>query len=120
MAAAASMASSLRRSNRLLSAAPYNASMRIHNRNQRPPQQQQQQQLNYSTHDHDDYSHMDSSGISSTAKVILDTLDKMSTPIRDAQRIPLPAARAETRRAIAEQLLDRVMREIEETPLWTA
>lgn len=107
MAAAASMASSLRRSNRLLSAAPYNASMRIHNRNQRPPQQQQQQQLNYSTHDHDDYSHMDSSGISSTAKVILDTLDKMSTPIRDAQRIPLPAARAETRRAIAEQLLDR-------------
>lgn len=80
--------------------------MRIHNRSQRPPQQQQQQ-LNYSTNDHDDYSPMDNSGISSTAKVILDTLEKMSTPIRDAQRIPLPAARAETRRAIAEQLLDR-------------
>ena len=108
VAAAASMASSLRRSNRLLSVAPYNASMRIHNRSQRPSQQQQQQQqLNYSTNDHEDYSPMDDAGISSTAKVILDTLEKMSTPIRDAQRIPLPAARAETRRAIAEQLLDR-------------
>ena len=105
MAAAASMASSLRRSNRLLSAAPYNASMRIHNRNQRPSQQQQQQ-LSYSKNDHEDYSQMDQSGISSTAKVILDTLEKMSTPIKDAQRIPLPAARAETRRAIAEQLLE--------------
>ena len=108
VAAAATMASSLRRSNRLLSAAPYNASMRIHNRSQRQPQQQPQQpQLNYSANDHDDYSPMDSAGISSTAKVILDTLEKMSTPIKDAQRIPMPAARAETRRAIAEQLLDR-------------
>ena len=104
VAAAASMASTLRRSNRLLSAAPYNASMRIHNRNRPPPQQQE---LNYSANDHEDFSHMDNAGISSTAKVILDTLEKMSTPIRDAQRIPLPAARAETRRAIAEQLLDR-------------
>lgn len=105
IAAGASMASSLKRSNRLLSAAPYNASMRIHNRNQRQSQQQQQQ-LNYSKKDHEDYSQMDQSGISSTAKVILDTLEKMSTPIKDAQKIPLPAARAETRRAIAEQLLE--------------
>ncbi len=45
-----------------------------------------------------------SPGMSSTAKMILDTLEKMSTPLRDAQKIPVP--RAERRRRIAEELLE--------------
>lgn len=111
---AATMAASLRRSNRLLSAAPYHASMRIHNRNQRGTggsgiggaQQQPQQQQQANDHE-DESSKMDTSGMSSTAKIILDTLEKMSTPIRDAQKIPMASARAEKRRAIADQLLER-------------
>jgi len=50
--------------------------------------------------------------MSSTARLILDTLDKMSTPLADARRIPVPTSapattsRAERRRRIAEELLE--------------
>jgi len=40
--------------------------------------------------------------MSSTARVILDTLDKMSTPIQDARKIPVP--RAEKRKMIEDEL----------------
>ena len=58
-------------------------------------------------HETAEESSANASGMSSTAKLILDTLEKMSTPVKDAQKIPLAAARAEKRRAIAEQLLER-------------
>jgi hypothetical protein len=37
--------------------------------------------------------------MSSTARLILDTLEKMSTPVRDAQKMPI-VARAEKRRQV--------------------
>ena len=42
-------------------------------------------------------------GMSSTARLILDTLEKMSTPVRDAQKIPL-VGRAEKRRQVMSEL----------------
>ncbi len=42
-------------------------------------------------------------GMSSTARFILDTLEKMSTPVRDAQKIPL-IGRAEKRRQVMSEL----------------
>jgi hypothetical protein len=46
-------------------------------------------------------------GMSSTARLILDTLERMSTPIRDAQKIPLKVpivGRAEKRRQVMSEL----------------
>jgi len=46
-----------------------------------------------------------SDGMSSTARLILDTLDKMSTPILDARKIPTPVQpRAEKRKLIEDEL----------------
>ena len=42
-------------------------------------------------------------GMSSTARLILDTLERMSTPIRDAQKIPI-VGRAEKRRQVMSEL----------------
>ena len=41
--------------------------------------------------------------LSATARSILETLEKMSTPLKDAHKMPVP--RAEKRKAIAEELL---------------
>ena len=43
------------------------------------------------------------STMSTTAKLILDTLERMSTPVRDAQKIPVP--RAERRRQVRRKCL---------------
>jgi len=46
-----------------------------------------------------------SDGMSTTARLILDTLDKMSTPILDARKIPTPVQpRAEKRKLIEDEL----------------
>ena len=114
-----------RRNNRLLSSAPYNAAAsRRHSR----IQQHHQQSVNSSAMaasatSSANTSMLDTSnasGISSSAKIILETLEKMSTPIRDAQKIPVPSsssssspstnalmARAERRRAILDELSGR-------------
>ena len=67
--------------------------------------------------------HIPSDGMSSTAKLILETLDSMSTPLRDARKIPMTVtssvtSRAEKRRMIAEEL-DTSLRRGVDTPMGT-
>lgn len=84
--------SSQRRQQRLMSSAPY-ASRQPKKSSppstQPPPAQQRP-------------SHTD--GMSSTARFILDALEKMSTPLRDAQKIPVVPNRSERRKQIAQEL----------------
>eukprot|EP00095_Tigriopus_kingsejongensis_P003340 maker-scaffold870_size86522-snap-gene-0.18 protein:Tk03340 transcript:maker-scaffold870_size86522-snap-gene-0.18-mRNA-1 annotation:"nuclear pore complex protein" len=87
---------SLRRANRLLSSAPYHSAQRWQNRSARPappPSSRPSPEPSQT-----------SFNLSATAKTILETLDQMSTPLRDALKIPVP--RAEKRRALADEIMD--------------
>ncbi len=116
----------LRRSNRLLAATPYFSKDRQSQRQQRKikagngaannttqeeddqtqPELRQRQMLNSSS--------LSDATLSTTAKTILDTLERMSTPVRDAQKIPVP--RAERRRQIADELISSSGEKIRRRP----
>ena len=102
----------LRRHNRLLASGPYQSSLsnRGPKKHSQAPsgasgQPGQKQDSNPATSEPNKSADSSSSTLSSTARVILRTLERMSTPIQDALKIPLP--RAEKRRALAEELLER-------------
>jgi len=86
--------SSALRRGRMLSATPYSAALRNREREREKarPQAPPTAATPAPTTD----------AMSSTARVILDTLDKMSTPIQDARKIPVP--RAEKRKMIEDEL----------------
>jgi len=99
--------SSFRR-NRMLSASPYSASLRS-----RQAERAARSSLSIATAPSSLPSSTASSpspvpatdSMSSTARLILDTLDKMSTPIQDAKKMPaLVQPRAEKRKLIEEEL----------------
>lgn len=84
--------SSALRRGRMLSATPYSAALRNREREREKARPQAPPTPATPTTD----------AMSSTARVILDTLDKMSTPIQDARKIPVP--RAEKRKMIEDEL----------------
>lgn len=97
---------SLRRANRLLSAAPYHSSQRAARRARPAPSAAREAPSNTSktTLSPESSSVPPALNLSATAQTILATLDQLSTPLRDALKIPVP--RAEKRRAMAEELLE--------------
>ena len=93
----------VRRHNRLLASTPYQSSLNSRKKHNQQSQSAPNNPVSTSISPAVD----EASSISSTAKTILQTLEKMSTPVKDALKIPIP--RAEKRRALAEELLDRTL-----------
>ena len=106
-------AASIRRSNRLLASTPYAAAQNTARKAARTtvhetpaltrPSTSRQPAPNTSIASKEKSQVV--TDVSSTAKTILDTLERMSTPLRDAQKIPVP--RSERRKALAEELLSK-------------
>ncbi|XP_059093241.1 nascent polypeptide-associated complex subunit alpha, muscle-specific form-like [Tigriopus californicus] len=103
---------SLRRANRLLSAAPYHSGQRAARRARPAPAAPAPEAPANSTLSSEDGTAPPTLNLSATAQTILATLDQLSTPLRDALKMPVP--RAEKRRAMAEELMEGTGH----TPYW--
>lgn len=105
---------SANRKNRLLSSTPYSAALRLREKDRLKSRSLSGALPAPATSLASPFSTLPGAGMrpdsapptdsmSSTARLILDTLDKMSTPLMDARKIPV-LARAEKRKALEEEL----------------